>query len=43
MKQKIQLVWFKRDLRWSDHLPVHQSTLLGIPTLYFTLYEPSLF
>ena len=30
-------------MRWSDHLPVHQSTLLGIPTLYFTLYEPSLF
>lgn len=43
MKPKIQLVWFKRDLRWSDHLPVNQSTLLGIPTLYFTLYEPSLF
>lgn len=43
MKPKIQLVWFKRDLRWSDHLPVYQSTLSGISTLYFTLYEPSLF
>ena len=43
MKPKIQLVWFKRYLRWSDHLPAHQSTLLGIPTLYFTLYEPSLY
>lgn len=43
MRQKIQLVWFKRDFRWFDHLPVHLSTQSSVKTLYFTLYEPSLF
>jgi deoxyribodipyrimidine photo-lyase len=43
MKPKIQLVWFKRDFRWSDHLPVYQSIQTELPTLYFALYEPSLF
>ena len=43
MREKVQLVWFKRDLRWFDHLPVFQSMELDVPTLYFTLYEPSLF
>ena len=43
MRQKIQLVWFKRDLRWLDHEPVFKSIQAGLPTLYFALYEPSLF
>ena len=32
-----------RSALWFDHLPVFQSTELDVPTLYFTLYEPSLF
>ena len=43
MRRKIQLVWFKRDLRWLDHEPVFKSIQAGLPTLYFSLYEPSLF
>ena len=43
MRQKIQLVWFKRDLRWFDNKPVYDSIQGNLPTLYFALYEPSLF
>ena len=43
MREKIQLVWFKRDLRWFDHKPVYDSIQGNLPTLYFALYEPSLF
>ena len=43
MRRKIQLVWFKRDLRWLDNEPVFKSIQAGLPTLYFSLHEPSLF
>ena len=43
MRQKIQVVWFKRDLRWFDNKPVYDSIQGNLPTLYFALYEPSLF
>ena len=38
----INLVWLKRDLRTSDHLPLHWAELSGIPYLIIFLIEPSL-
>lgn len=36
-----QLVWFKRDLRVTDHQPLYQATTAG-PTLCLFIYEPEL-
>lgn len=40
-KETIQLVWFKRDLRVSDHPPLSKACESG-KVLCFYLYEPSL-
>ncbi len=37
----IQLVWFKRDLRISDHAPLHFAALSG-PCVGLYVYEPDL-
>lgn len=37
----IQLVWFKRDLRTSDHAPLYQASQAG-PYLGLYIYEPKL-
>jgi len=42
MKQKINLVWFKRDLRLSDHKPLKLAEEEGLPTLLLYIYEPIL-
>ncbi|TBO28781.1 deoxyribodipyrimidine photo-lyase/cryptochrome family protein [Aquabacterium lacunae] len=34
-----QVVWFKRDLRWTDHLPLLQATRQG-PVLLLWCHEP---
>jgi len=39
--QKINLVWFKRDLRTTDHASLHQASLSSIPSLLFYCFEPS--
>jgi len=37
----INLVWLKRDLRTSDHLPLHLAENAGLPYLLFFAFEPS--
>ncbi len=38
----IQVVWFKRDLRLSDHAPLAEAVRSGIPTLLLYLFEPAM-
>ncbi len=40
-KEVINIVWFKRDLRLSDHAPLLQASLLDEPTLLVYIFEPS--
>ena len=40
--QGINVVWFKRDLRLTDHAPLHHAIQNGRPTLLLTFFEPSL-
>ncbi|MEM8523000.1 MAG: FAD-binding domain-containing protein [Bacteroidota bacterium] len=42
MKTAINIVWLKRDLRLRDHAPLAKATELGLPTLIFYCFEPSL-
>lgn len=42
MPQHINLVWFKRDLRLSDHVPMCNAISDPNPTLLIYIYEPSL-
>lgn len=41
-KQKINIVWFKRDLRLSDHAPLKLAEPSGLPTLLLYIFEPIL-
>jgi len=41
VRERVQLVWFKRDLRTQDHLPLTEACKVG-KVLCFYLYEPSL-
>lgn len=38
----INIVWFKRDLRLSDHAPITQAFSSGLPTLMIYNFEPQL-
>jgi deoxyribodipyrimidine photo-lyase len=40
-REKIQVVWFKRDLRLSDHAPLAKCQSNGLPTLLLYCFEPS--
>lgn len=40
-KEKINIVWFKRDLRFTDHEPLFLAQKSGLPTLLIYLFEPS--
>lgn len=42
MKQKINIVWFKRDLRVTDHDPLRQAIKSKLPTLLIYIFEPEL-
>ncbi len=42
MKEKINIVWFKRDLRLNDHVPLKEAELDELPTLLLYIYEPML-
>lgn len=42
MKTSITVVWLKRDLRLEDHAPLQKATDLGLPTLIFYAWEPTL-
>jgi deoxyribodipyrimidine photo-lyase len=39
---KLQIVWYKRDLRWEDHAPLAQAVATGQPVVGLVLYEPSI-
>lgn len=41
MKPEIGIVWFKRDLRLSDHAPLDAAERSGLPLLYIWLVEPT--
>ncbi len=41
MKPEIGIVWFKRDLRLSDHAPLDAAERSGLPLLYIWLLEPT--
>ena len=40
-KQAISIVWFKRDLRFTDHEPLYYSQKQGLPVLLIYCFEPS--
>ncbi|MEO9501152.1 cryptochrome/deoxyribodipyrimidine photo-lyase family protein [Nonlabens ulvanivorans] len=42
MKQSINTVWFKRDLRILDHEPLLKATQSGLPILLLYVFEPML-
>ena len=42
MKEKINIVWFKRDLRLSDHSPLQLCIENNLPTILLYIFEPSL-
>jgi len=40
-KQTINIVWYKRDLRFTDHEPLVAAQEAGLPVLLLYCYEPS--
>ena len=40
-KQDIAIVWFKRDLRFTDHEPLVSAQKSGLPVLLIYCFEPS--
>jgi deoxyribodipyrimidine photo-lyase len=40
--KSINIVWFKRDLRLTDHAPLQQAQLSGVPCLLLYCFEPTL-
>lgn len=42
MKQDVNIVWLKRDLRTQDHIPLYVAEQVGIPYIILYCFEPSL-
>jgi deoxyribodipyrimidine photo-lyase len=42
IKQEIALVWFKRDLRFTDHEALYEAQKQSLPVLLLYCFEPSL-
>ena len=40
-KKAINIVWFKRDLRLTDHEPLYHAQQSGLPILLVYFFEPS--
>ena len=40
MRQSVNIVWFKRDLRIHDHAPLYEAGRLSVPTIPFYIVEP---
>ena len=40
-KQPINIVWFKRDLRFTDHEPLYTAQQQDLPILMLCFFEPS--
>ncbi len=41
MKQEMVIVWFKRDLRFTDHEPLYVAQKQSLPVLLIYCFEPS--
>ncbi len=41
LKQEIVIVWFKRDLRFTDHEPLYVAQKQSLPVLLIYCFEPS--
>jgi deoxyribodipyrimidine photo-lyase len=41
MKQEINVVWLKRDLRFTDHEPLFFAQQSSLPLLLIYIFEPS--
>jgi len=41
IKQAVNIVWLKRDLRWQDHRSMHKAEKQKIPYLIIFAFEPS--
>ncbi len=39
MKEALNLIWFKRDLRWRDHAPLKLAIAEGLPLLGLFIFE----
>ncbi len=42
LRQRIHVIWLKRDLRTQDHLPLHAAEQAGLPYIPVFILEPSL-
>ncbi len=42
-KEAINIVWFKRDLRLKDHLPLYHSIEANKPVVFIYIFEPSIY
>ena len=42
MRNTINIVWFKKDLRLTDHAPLAEAVKTGMPVLLLHFFEPSL-
>jgi len=40
-KQEINIVWFKRDLCFTDHEPLYFAQQSNLPLLLVYIFEPS--
>jgi deoxyribodipyrimidine photolyase len=40
-KQEIAIIWFKRDLRFTDHAPLYYAQQQALPVLLIYCFEPS--
>jgi deoxyribodipyrimidine photo-lyase len=40
-KKQINIVWFKRDLRFTDHEPLFYASQQNLPLLFVYFFEPS--
>ncbi|MRX41590.1 deoxyribodipyrimidine photolyase [Flavobacterium sp. LC2016-23] len=40
-RKKVNIIWFKRDLRFTDHLPLFMAQQENIPVLLIYFFEPS--
>lgn len=41
MKEPIHIIWFKKDLRVTDHAPLHAAIKSGSPIIGVFIFEPS--
>lgn len=41
-RERVTIIWYKRDLRLSDHTPLRSAIEPGLPVILLYIYEPSL-